>query len=145
MPASSVLREMLPGRSRGCAVQIEVTVRHGSISDNIREHLVNKSEKFLTYFERVTSIQITVDVENPLSNKVEILLDAEHKHDFVANSQGEDILATFDRAFHKMEQQVKKYKGQIQDHRRDRPMSELVSPEVAGEAAESESDAPDGI
>ncbi len=90
---------------------------------------MQKAEKLLTYFERVTAIQITVDFETPRLTKVEILVDAEHKHDFVANDQGEDVVATFDRVLHKMEQQVKKYKQRIQDHRRDLPMNEVVSPD----------------
>ncbi|MBA3315968.1 MAG: ribosome-associated translation inhibitor RaiA [Planctomycetota bacterium] len=110
-------------------MQIEVTSRHGTVSDDVRRHLVQKAEKLLTYFERVTAIQVTVDFETPRLTKVEILVDAEHKHDFVANDQGEDVVATFDRVLHKMEQQVKRYKERIQDHRRDRPMNEIVSPD----------------
>lgn len=122
---------------------IEVTTRHGTVSDDVRRHLVQKAEKLLTYFERVTAIQITVDFETPRLTKVEILVDAEHKHDFVANDQGEDVVATFDRVLHKMEQQVKKYKQRIQDHRRDRPMNEIVSPDAVpdvsdGNASEAE-------
>ena len=115
-------------------MQIEVTTRHGSISEDIREHLISKSEKLLTYFERLTSIQVTVDLDNSHAKNVEILLDAEHKHDFVANGTDDDVMVAFDRAFHKMEQQVKKYKGRIQDHRRDRPTGELVSPEEITDA-----------
>ena len=111
-------------------MQIEVTTRHGSIGDDTRPRLVQKVEKLLTFFERVMAIRITVDFENTHVTKVELLVDAEHKHDFVARDEGDDVLSTFDRAYHKMEQQIRKYKEQIQDHRRDRPMSELVSPEA---------------
>ncbi|MGC1275558.1 MAG: ribosome-associated translation inhibitor RaiA [Planctomycetaceae bacterium] len=123
-------------------MQIEVTTRHGTVSEDTRQRLVQKAEKLLTFFERVTAIRITVDFENSHVTKVELLVDAEHKHDFVSNDEGEEVIATFDRAFHKMEQQIRKYKERIQDHRRDRPMSELVSPETivdgpaAGEASE---------
>ena len=105
-------------------MQVAVTCRHGSVSDAIRDHLSRKSEKLLTYFERVTAIGVTVDFETN-HVKVEILVDAEHKHNFVAHDTGEDVVATFDRAFHKMEQQVKRYKAKIQEHRRDRPLSQV--------------------
>lgn len=123
-------------------MQIEVTTRHGTVSDDTRQRLVQKAEKLLTFFERVTAIRITVDFENSHVTKVELLVDAEHKHDFVANDEGEEVIATFDRAYHKMEQQIRKYKERIQDHRRDRPINELVSPEpltdgpAPGEASE---------
>ncbi len=119
-------------------MQIEVTTRHGSISSDVRDRLTTKAEKLLTFFERVTSIQITVDSDTPLVKRVDIRVNAEHKHDFIANAEAEDVLSAFDRAYHKMEQQVKKYKERVQDHRRDRPINELVSPELDDDGVESE-------
>ncbi len=110
-------------------MQIEVTARHGTVSDETRRHLVQKAEKLLTYFERVTAIRVTVDFANSHLTRVELLVDAEHKHDFVAIDEGAEVVATFDSALHKMEQQIKKYKERIQDHRRDRPMNEVVTPD----------------
>ena len=70
--------------------------------------------------ERVTAINVTVTFEKA-GARVEILVDAEHKHNFVANDIGDDVIPTFDVTLHKMEQQIKKYKEKIQDHRRDLP------------------------
>ena len=120
-------------------MQIEVTTRHGTVSDEVRRYIVQKSEKLVTYFERVTAIQVTVDFENSHVTKVEILVDAEHKHDFVAIDEGENVIATFDRTLHKMEQQVKKYKERIQDHRRGRTDVENASIEPAVEPGAGES------
>lgn len=102
-------------------MQTAITCRHGSIPDDLRENLARKSEKLLTYFERVTAIGVTVIFANEQIRdriRVEILLDAEHKHNFVAIDEGDEVLSTFDRALTKMEQQLKKYKAKIQDHRR---------------------------
>src|SRR5690606_37696019 len=74
-------------------VQIEVTTRHGSISSDVRDRLTTKAEKLLTFFERVTSIQITVDSDTPLVKRVDIRVNAEHKHDFIANAEAEDVLS----------------------------------------------------
>lgn len=114
-------------------MQIEVTVRHGTVSEDTRRHLVQKAEKLLTYFERVTAIGVTVDFVNSHMTRVEILVDAEHKHDFVAVEEGAEVIGTFDGALHKMEQQIRKYKERIQDHRRDRPMNEVVKPDPVTE------------
>lgn len=112
-------------------MQVEVTCRHGSINDTLHEYTVNKAEKLLTYFERVTAIQVTFSFDNGRVG-VEILVDAEHKHNFVAHqNDGEDAQATFDSAFHKMEAQIKKYKEKIQDHRRDVPMNEIVDDQAS--------------
>ncbi len=99
------------------SVQVEITTRHGSINDDVQTHIREKSEKLLTYFERVTAIQVTVDFEGGRT-KVEVLVDAEHKHNFVAHDQGDSVIPTFDSAIHKMEQQIRKYKEKVQDHRR---------------------------
>lgn len=98
-------------------MQVEITTRHGSINDEVRTHIREKSEKLLTYFERVTAIQVTVDFEGE-RNRVEILVDAEHKHNFVSHDDGDTVIPTFDSAMHKMEQQIRKYKEKVQDHRR---------------------------
>ena len=119
-------------------MQIAITCRHGNIRDEVRNYISEKSEKLLTYFERVTAIEVTVDFNKDHIN-VEMLVDAEHKHNFVARDSGEDVPATFDSVLHKMEQQIRKYKDRIQDHRRDVSLAELTnSPQVAAEPEETE-------
>ena len=108
-------------------MQVEITCRHGSISSEFQEYISRKSEKLLTFFERVTAIQVTLDFADDRV-KVEILVDAEHKHDFVTHQEGdaEDVSGCFEQAHAKMEQQIRKYKSKLQDHRRDKPMNEIV-------------------
>lgn len=114
-------------------MQVAITCRHGNIRDEVREYISSKSQKLLTYFERVSAIQVTVDFEGDRI-KSEILVDTEHRHDFVASDVGEDVIATFDKALHKMEQQIRKYKEKLQDHRRDLPLNELANPAEEEEA-----------
>ena len=104
-------------------MQVTIACRHGHISDEERQHLTRKCEKLLIYFERVTAIGVTVEFENQ-HVRTELLVDAEHKHNFVASELGDEVVSTFDRALHKMEHQIKKYKARIQEHRRDRPLNE---------------------
>jgi len=110
-------------------VQVAITCKHGSVKQDVQDYITRKSEKLLTYFERVTAISVTVAFEKDRV-KVEILVDAEHKNNFVAHHEGESVMQTFDQALHKMEQQIKKYKEKIQDHRRDQPLSEVSQPKV---------------
>ena len=109
-------------------MQVAITSRHGTISPSAHEHITRKSEKLLTYFDRVTAINVTVDFSSDRVS-VEILVDAEHRHDLVARETGEtgdNVIPVFDAALHKMEQQVRKYKEKIQDHRRDPALSEIA-------------------
>jgi putative sigma-54 modulation protein len=92
-----------------------------------------KAEKLLNIFDRVTSIALTIDFNNGKST-VEILVDAEHRHDLVAAESADDAQTAFDLALHKMEQQLRKYKERIQDHKGAPGLSEL--PLKAGETGE---------
>jgi putative sigma-54 modulation protein len=102
-------------------VQVAITCKHGSISPASQDYISRKSEKLLTFFERVTAINVTVVFEKARVH-VDMLVDAEHKHNFVANEEGDEVIPCFDSVLHKMEQQIKKYKEKIQDHRRTAPM-----------------------
>jgi putative sigma-54 modulation protein len=112
-------------------VQVAITSRHGTLQPTTHDYVVQKAEKLLTYFDRVTAIQVTFDFANGKS-AVEILVDAEHKHNFVATDAADDAAVAFDAALHKMEHQIKKYKEKIQDHRRTPSIGDA---EPAGGAA----------
>ena len=116
-------------------MQVAITCRHGSISSDANSYITRKSEKLLHYFERVTEIDVTLDFSRDRV-KVEMLVDAEHKHNFVASDEGESVSATFDSVLHKMEHQIKKYKEKLQDHRRTPSTSEVVEsePDDSGDA-----------
>ena len=126
------LSEPKPGDSQ---VQVALSCRHGSISADVQEYIKNKSEKLLTYFERVTAIAVTLDFEGDRV-VAEVLVDAEHKHNFVARAEGDEASPTFDAALHRMEQQLRKYKEKVQDHRRDRPLNELAEAAQADDEIE---------
>ena len=108
-------------------MQVEISCRHGSVQPDVQEYIKRKSEKLLTFFERVTSIRVTVDFLTDLV-KTEILVDAEHKHNFVAASEASDTVSAYDLSYAKMEQQIRKYKEKVQDHRRDKPLRDSITP-----------------
>ena len=108
-------------------MQVEITCRHDSISNEFRDYVSQKAEKLLHYFERVTAIQVTFDFEGDRV-RAEMLVDAEHKHDFVTHHEASasEVGACFDQVLSKMEQQIRKYKEKLVDHRRDKPMNEFM-------------------
>jgi len=107
------------------SVQVTVTSKHGTVKAETQAYIREKAEKLLTYFDRVMSIGVTCTFE---SNKatVEIVVDAEHKHNFVAEATDSSVSAAFDAALHKMEHQIHKYKEKVQDHRHTPPTSEVA-------------------
>jgi putative sigma-54 modulation protein len=116
-------------------VQIKISTRHGHLSDGTQEFIEDKANKLLHYFQRIMMIEVTVDLrEDENGDKaVEFLVSAEHKHDFVARAKHKDILAAVDLVLDKLEQQVRKYKEKIQDHRRRSAVPETPAAEAGEE------------
>jgi putative sigma-54 modulation protein len=99
-------------------VQVNISVRHGHLSDATREKITSKLERLARLFERLTAIEITVDLEHEQTPLVDARVSAEHKHDFVATEQSTSLMAALDGVIHKLEQQLRKYKEKVQDHHR---------------------------
>ena len=103
-------------------MQIKIAVRHGHLNDATQEMVRVKAEKLLHFFDRLTLIEVTIDLKAAFEKKemkmVEFVVQAEHKHDMVAREHHADLLAAVDLAVEKLEGQLRRYKDKIQDHRR---------------------------
>jgi len=98
-------------------VQMNISTRHGRVSDATQEAIREKLEKLSRYFDRIGSIDLTIDFEHRDLPAVDLKVSAK-RHDFVAISQAENLLAAVDAAVDKMEQQLRKHKDKVQDHHR---------------------------
>ncbi len=107
-------------------MQVAITARHGSIKPDLSEYVTRKAEKLVRYLGQVSEIDVTFEFEAERVS-VEMLVEIEGYHTIVAHVEGEDAGATFDRTLQKMEHQVHRYKEKIKDHRRERPVSEVVT------------------
>ena len=83
-----------------------------------------KASKLLHFFDRITLIEVTVDLQHPGRKLAEVRVDAEHKTDFVAHEEDEHVMPAVEKALTKMEHQIHRYKEKIQDHRRDHSAGE---------------------
>lgn len=112
-------------------MQIEISARHCSLGPEQQAYLREKAEKLLKYFGRLMAIEVSVD-HLKHSWQVEILVSAEHKHDFVAREEGPTPEAAMDQCEHKIEQQLRKYKERVQNHKGDTPRggTTLLSPDI---------------
>jgi putative sigma-54 modulation protein len=103
-------------------VQIQISTRHGQLSDASQKKIAAKAEKLLRIFDRLTAIEVIVDLKDETNPRVDLKVAAEHKHDFVAHDQSENLMASVDEAVHKAEQQLRKYKEKVQErHRTSEP------------------------
>ncbi len=101
-------------------MQVKISVRHGHLSETSQQTIRDKAERLLHYFDRLTLIDVTVDLAKTADEKcfVEFLVKAEHKHDFVAHESHQDVLAAIDLVMDKLQGQLRRHKEKIQDHRR---------------------------
>lgn len=120
-------------------MQINVTTRHGHLNEATQEKFTSKAEKLLKLFDRLTSIEIVVDLKDTHKPRVDVNVSAEHKHDFVSHDQGDNLIAVFDSALHKMEQQLRRYKDKVQHRNRD-GASKRIEDDAVGGGAEAVAD-----
>jgi putative sigma-54 modulation protein len=103
-------------------VQIKVSTRHGQLSEASQDKISTKVEKLSRFHDRLTSIEVIVDLTDESSPRVDLKVAAEHKHDFVAHDQSESLMGSVDGAMGKIEQQLRKYKEKVQErHRSSEP------------------------
>lgn len=120
-------------------MQIRITVRHGSVSDETQEKITAKVDKLGRLFERLTSIEVRIDLEHRDMPGVDLRVSAEHKHDFMATAQAGELMAAMDLAMRKVEQQLRKYKQKIQNrHRGSAGMEGEAAEDAAEEGFEQE-------
>lgn len=98
-------------------MQFKISTRHGQLSEASREKLQAKLERLPRHFERLTEVELTVDLGNKLETNVELRVNAEHKHDFVATHHDGDLMAAVDGVLDKVDHQIRKYKERVQEHR----------------------------
>jgi putative sigma-54 modulation protein len=112
-------------------VQIKISTRHGQVSEETRDKIRSKMEKLTRFFERLTEIEVTVDLEHRDNPSVDLRVSAEHKHDFVAADRSENLMTSIDNVVDKMEQQLRKYKQKVQERHRGPGLRQQGAPSNA--------------
>jgi putative sigma-54 modulation protein len=98
-------------------VQINISARHGELSPATQDKIRDKIGKLPRYFDRLTAIHVTANLEHRDAPSVEVRVLAEHSHDFVATERSTELIAALDSALHKIEQQLRKHKEKLRDNR----------------------------
>lgn len=98
-------------------MQITFSVRRGSVSDLTREKIQAKVEKIQKFYDRISSVEITIDLEVRENPALTLLMKVEPKKEFVVQSQAGELFASLDDSLKKLEQQIKKFKEKLTDNR----------------------------
>ena len=100
-------------------MQIQISTRHGHLSEESQARITAKAEKLLKIFDRLTAIEVIVDLTDSSSPRVDLKVSAEHKHDFVAHHQSDSLMGSVDTVVHRLEQQLRKYKEKVVERHRN--------------------------
>ena len=103
---------------------IEISTRHGVLEPEQHRYVHEKAEKLQKYFGRIMAIEVALEQSKKGWN-AEIRVSAEHKHDFFASEAAPTPNIAMDQCVHKIEQQLRKYKEQVQNHKGDVTLGDL--------------------
>ena len=117
-------------------MQINISTRHGHVNDATQEAIREKLEKLTRLYDRISAIELTIDLEHRDAPAVDLKVSAK-KHEFMAAGQSEDLLASIDVAVDKMEQQLRKHKEKVQDRHRSTGLRQPATPGDLEEGSES--------
>lgn len=94
-------------------MQISISARHGDLSADTQQQIRDKVSKLTRFWDRLTSIQVTVDVERREEPFVEIRVTAEHSEDFVGSDRASNLTSALDSVTHKLETQIRRHKEKV--------------------------------
>ena len=97
--------------------KIEITSRHGSISDKTKSYAEEKIRKLQRFHDRISRVHMVFDSEGERGGRfLEMVVHVDNGHTFVAKEHGEHAHETIDLLMAKMESQLRKDKEKLKSH-----------------------------
>lgn len=112
-----------------------ISGKHIEITDAIREHAQDKTEKLPRYYNSINQVEVIIEGNDGGMPSVEVIARAEHGKVFIAKEAGEDTYACIDIAVHKVERQIRRKKE------KERNNKHIVSSEYEVSSGENEEEA----
>ncbi|MDO4585686.1 MAG: ribosome-associated translation inhibitor RaiA [Planctomycetia bacterium] len=97
-------------------MQVNVSVRHGNLSEAAQQKIIEKVEKLARLIERVSKIDVIVELEKADHPSVDLLVSTELKKEFKSSYSSDDLYGCLDQVIDKVEQQMRKFKEKLTDH-----------------------------
>lgn len=95
-------------------MQVHITGRHVEITDSIREHIYDKTERTLLDFPRVEDVRVILELQK-LMHSAEIVVTGKNIH-VESEDASENMYTSIDQALEKAERQLRKRREKVQDH-----------------------------
>ena len=97
-------------------MNVTVSSRHMHLTEPLKAFAEEKAGKLDKYFDRISDIEVVMDHEST-QMKVELIVNAEHNHRFVAHCTDDDAYACVDSCVGKMERQLSEHKKKIRNRK----------------------------
>lgn len=111
-------------------MEITVTGRHPSITQEMRTYAQGKLQKMTRIFERLQSARVTLEVEGA-ERRAEASVHGPRGAHLVAHAASDDMFRALDEMENRLERQVRKLKTRIRN-RRQGEEGPATPPEPAG-------------
>lgn len=93
---------------------IQITGRNVQVTDAMKDYAMEKVSKIERFSPRLIDANVIMDIQK-LSHRVEIILKFDHTK-ITSQAVSQDMYASIDKAVHKLEAQLRRYKAKLQDH-----------------------------
>lgn len=97
-------------------MQVNVSTRHGQLSAETRDKIIDKVGKLTRLEDRTSSVSVTVDLEHDDDPIVELNVSVDRAHNFVATERAGTLWASVDGVIDKMQEQLRRHKDRRKDH-----------------------------
>lgn len=93
---------------------ISVTGRNVMVTDAMKDYAIDKVSKIEKFSDRIIDVMVTMDVQK-IEHRVDIVLKVNHIK-IKSHAVSDNMYASIDKAVHKIEAQLLRYKSKLQDH-----------------------------
>jgi putative sigma-54 modulation protein len=97
-------------------LQIEVTVRHTSVTPELKAYAEKKGEHLSKFYDKIRSIRVLLD-QSGAGFACEIIVSLERTHELVASTTGPDLRAAIDQTADRVERQLVEHKDRIRNRK----------------------------
>ncbi|MBW7904315.1 MAG: ribosome-associated translation inhibitor RaiA [Phycisphaerae bacterium] len=97
-------------------MQITVSGRHMTVSDEVKSYCQDKAGRLLRFYDRIQSIELVLGGADG-QHSAEIIVHAEGTHPFVASEQHDDVHAAIDVLMDKVEGQIRRHKERLRNRK----------------------------
>jgi putative sigma-54 modulation protein len=97
-------------------VIVTVAARHMDVTEALKKYAEQKANKLLKYYDRIQEIEVIFDAGKDVT-KVEMIVNAEHKHMFIAHHDVGDAYAGVDGCIDKLERQLSDLKDKYRNRK----------------------------